>query len=79
MSESERKRRSSKSRQNKAPTIADVAALAGVSIMTVSRVINSEPKVRASTRDTVNAAIARLNYAPNRAARSLAGASQLRL
>lgn len=47
--------------------------------MTVSRVINSEPKVRQSTRDAVNAAIAQLNYAPNRAARSLAGASQIRL
>lgn len=79
MSDSERKRRSAKSRQTGAPTIADVAALAGVSMMTVSRVINSEPKVRQATRDAVNAAIAQLNYAPNRAARSLAGASQLRL
>lgn len=79
MSESERKRRSSKPRPAKAPTIVDVAALAGVSMMTVSRVINSEQKVRQSTRDAVNAAIAKLNYAPNRAARSLAGASQLRL
>ncbi|WP_395335020.1 LacI family DNA-binding transcriptional regulator [Novosphingobium sp. BL-8H] len=79
MSDSERKRRSAKSRQTGAPTIADVAALAGVSMMTVSRVINSEPKVRQATRDAVNAAIVQLNYAPNRAARSLAGASQLRL
>ncbi|WP_067732561.1 LacI family DNA-binding transcriptional regulator [Novosphingobium naphthalenivorans] len=79
MSDSERKRRPAKSRQTGAPTIADVAALAGVSMMTVSRVINSEPKVRQSTRDAVNAAIAQLNYAPNRAARSLAGAAQIRL
>ncbi len=79
MSESERKRRTSKSRQTGAPTIADVAAMAGVSMMTVSRVINAEPKVRQSTRDAVNAAIAKLNYAPNRAARSLAGASQIRV
>jgi Transcriptional regulators len=79
MSDSERKRRNGRSRQTGAPTIADVAALAGVSMMTVSRVINSEPKVRQSTRDTVNAAIAQLNYAPNRAARSLAGAAQIRL
>ncbi|KHK92897.1 LacI family DNA-binding transcriptional regulator [Novosphingobium malaysiense] len=79
MSDSERKRRNAKSRQTGAPTIADVAALAGVSMMTVSRVINSEPKVRQSTRDAVNAAIAQLNYAPNRAARSLAGAAQIRL
>lgn len=48
-------------------------------MMTVSRVINAEPKVRQSTRDAVNEAIAKLNYAPNRAARSLAGASQIRV
>lgn len=79
MIDSERKRRNSRSRQTGAPTIADVAELAGVSMMTVSRVINAEPKVRQSTRDAVNAAIAKLNYAPNRAARSLAGAAQIRL
>lgn len=48
-------------------------------MMTVSRVINAEPKVRQCTRDAVNAAIATLNYAPNRAARSLAGAAQIRI
>lgn len=79
MQDSERKRRSPRSRQTGAPTIADVAALAGVSMMTVSRVINAEPKVRESTREAVNAAIAELNYAPNRAARSLAGGAQIRL
>lgn len=47
--------------------------------MTVSRVINAESNVRDSTRETVHAAIAKLNYAPNRAARRLAGASQLRV
>ncbi|CCW16010.1 transcriptional regulator lacI family [Sphingobium indicum BiD32] len=47
--------------------------------MTVSRVINAERNVRNSTRDAVKAAIDQLNFAPNRAARSLAGASQLRL
>lgn len=79
MPDSQNKRRTSRTRQTGAPTIADVAALAGVSMMTVSRVINSEPKVRQSTREAVNAAIAQLNYAPNRAARSLAGAAQIRL
>ncbi|QNA84483.1 LacI family transcriptional regulator [Sphingomonas sp. So64.6b] len=74
-----RKPRAGSGRQSGAPTIADVAALAGVSTMTVSRVINAESNVRASTREAVNAAIGQLNYAPNRAARSLAGASQLRL
>ena len=63
----------------KAPTINDVAARAGVSVMTVSRVINGKSKVRAETRDTVNAAIAELRYSPNRAAQSLAGASQIRI
>jgi LacI family transcriptional regulator len=63
----------------KAPTISDVAARAGVSVMTVSRVINGEDKVRPATRDAVDIAIAELNYAPNRAAQSLAGASQIRI
>ena len=45
-------------------TINDVAELAGVSIKTVSRVINLEPNVRDSTRDKVNVAIAKLNYSP---------------
>ena len=66
-------------RQRTAPTISDVAATAGVSPMTVSRVINGEANVRAATRDLVNAAIQQLGYAPNRAARSLAGAEELRI
>ncbi len=66
-------------RHSGAPTIADVARLAGVSPMTVSRVINSESNVRAETRDTVNAAIRQLDYAPNPAARRLAGGAQLRI
>ncbi len=74
-----RKPRSGTSRQTGAPTIADVAKMAGVSLMTVSRVINAESNVRESTRETVHAAIAKLNYAPNRAARRLAGAAQLRI
>ncbi len=53
-------------------TIDDVAALAGVSIKTVSRVVNREPNVKQSTRDRVNEAIAKLNYRPNLSARSLA-------
>jgi LacI family transcriptional regulator len=66
-------------RQSGAPTISDVAASAGVSPMTVSRVINGESNVRAETRELVNAAISELGYAPNRAARSLAGAEDLRI
>lgn len=56
---------------NKA-TIDDVAELAGVSIKTVSRVVNQEPNVRDSTRARVEKAIAKLNYRPNRSARNLA-------
>ncbi|RXZ35546.1 LacI family DNA-binding transcriptional regulator [Sphingomonas desiccabilis] len=66
-------------RAGSAPTISDVAKRAGVSPMTVSRVINGEANVRPATRDAVNAAISALNYAPNRAARSLAGAGQVRI
>lgn len=66
-------------RLNKPPTISDVARRAGVSAMTVSRVINGENNVRPTTREAVNAAIEALNYAPNRAAQSLAGASQIRI
>ncbi len=62
-----------------APTIADVAAAAGFSPMTVSRVINGEKNVRETTRDAVRAAIAKLNYSPNLAARTLAGAEQIRI
>jgi LacI family transcriptional regulator len=53
-------------------TIDNVAELAGVSIKTVSRVVNQEPNVREATRAKVELAIAQLNYRPNQAARSLA-------
>ncbi|WP_448546501.1 LacI family DNA-binding transcriptional regulator [Thalassotalea fusca] len=54
-------------------TINDVAKHAGVSIKTVSRVINNEPSVRQPTREKVMAAVTELNYQPNLAARNLAG------
>src|SRR5213596_1902039 len=53
-------------------TIEDVARAAGVSAMTVSRVINKERNVREETRRTVLETIERLNYSPNTAARNLA-------
>jgi LacI family transcriptional regulator len=53
-------------------TIEDVARAAGVSAMTVSRVINRGKNVRESTRAAVLEAIEQLNYSPNTAARSLA-------
>jgi LacI family transcriptional regulator len=52
-------------------TIHDVASHAGVSAMTVSRVINDSPRVSADTRRRVQASIATLGYVPNRLARSL--------
>lgn len=54
------------------PTIDDVASLAGVSIKTVSRVVNREPNVREATREKVENAIAKLDYSPNPSARNLA-------
>jgi len=54
------------------PTIFDVAEVAGVSIKTVSRVVNDEPNVRESTRERVENAIAVLKYRPDRSARNLA-------
>jgi len=53
-------------------TIFDVAKLAGVSIKTVSRVVNHEPNVRESTKERVEQAIAELNYRPDQSARNLA-------
>jgi len=55
------------------PVMADVARLAGVSHQTVSRVINESPNVSGETRAVVLAAIARLGFRPNRAARRLLG------
>lgn len=55
-----------------AHTIEDVAARAGVSIKTVSRVVNREPNVRADTAQRVLQAIRELNYRPNFSARNLA-------
>lgn len=53
-------------------TIKDVAALAGVSIKTVSRVVNREANVRTSTMEMVEKAITKLEYRPNPSARNLA-------
>jgi DNA-binding LacI/PurR family transcriptional regulator len=53
------------------PSMTDVAALAGVSYQTVSRVINEQPGVRSTTRTRVHAAMEALDYHPNSLARSL--------
>ena len=63
------KRRSSDS--SRRPTIREVAARAGVSHQTVSRVINTDGYVSAATRNKVLQAIRQLNFVPNGIARSL--------
>jgi LacI family transcriptional regulator, galactose operon repressor len=55
----------------KRPTIRDVAARAGVSHQTVSRVLNDQDNVVRTTRERVLAAIGELGYVPNPSARSL--------
>lgn len=59
--------------QDPMTSIHDVAALAKVSIKTVSRVVNKAPNVSDALRDRVQAAIAQLGYRPNQSARRLAG------
>lgn len=54
-------------------TIHDVAERAGVSIKTVSRVVNREPNVREEVARRVQQAVAELDYRPNFSARNLAG------
>lgn len=56
----------------RAPSIRDVARLAGVSYQTVSRVINNSPQLRPETAAKVRSAIAELKFVPNQAARALA-------
>ena len=58
-------------------TIQDVAELASVSPMTVSRVLNNSSGVKEATRKRVQQAMRTLNYRPNLMARSLAGRSGL--
>ena len=60
-------------RRRQAVTIKHVAADAGVSLQTVSRVINNEPNVRPDMRTKVQAAIERLGYVPSIAAQRMAG------
>jgi LacI family transcriptional regulator len=66
-------------RSGKVITIHDVALHAGVSPMTVSRVINGESNVREETRARVAASVASLRYLPNQAARSLASADAIHI
>jgi len=63
--------RSRRRRRAPAVTIHDVAARAGVSVATVSRVLNGKELVREETSRQVRAAAKSLRYVPNVAARSL--------
>ena len=60
-------------------TITDVARRAGVSMKTVSRVMNAEPHVRDEVRQTVLRVARELHYRPKVSARSLAGARSYQL
>ena len=71
--------RKSVRRSGSVVTIHDVARHAGVSPMTVSRVINSESNVREETRVRVATSIKALRYSPNLAARSLASADTVHI
>jgi DNA-binding LacI/PurR family transcriptional regulator len=58
--------------RRRTPVISDVAERAGVSAMTVSRVLNGFPGVADGTRTRVEQAVAELGYRANSAARTLA-------
>lgn len=60
-------------RGRKTVTIRDVAEDAGVSLQTVSRVVNGGPNVRQQLRDKVRASIERLGYVPSLAAQRMSG------
>jgi DNA-binding LacI/PurR family transcriptional regulator len=57
--------------KDRAPSIRDVARLAGVSYQTVSRVLNHHPSIRESTKARVTQVMEEIQYRPNRAARML--------
>lgn len=59
------------------PTLTDVARHAGVSEITVSRVVRGKEPVASQTRERVRAVIERLGYVPNRAAGTLASSASL--
>ena len=59
--------------QNGPPTIRDIADAAGVSIATVSRVLNGRPDVSAKTREAVLRVVREQGFSMNRSARALSG------
>ncbi|HBK45003.1 MAG TPA: LacI family transcriptional regulator [Xanthomonadaceae bacterium] len=71
--------RKSMRRKSRAITIDEVASLAKVSPMTVSRVVNGKGNVREATRERVMRAVDKLGYTPNLAASTLAAAQNTRI
>jgi LacI family transcriptional regulator len=65
--------------RNKLVTLADVARQAGVSAMTVSRVVNGEPLVKAATRERVMAVIADMKYTVSQVVRRGAEREPIRI
>lgn len=64
---------------NRRPTLADVAARAGVSAKTVARVVNKEANVSGPTKEKVNRVVTQLGYRANLSARSLASSRAYRV
>lgn len=58
-------------KEKRAPVIKDVAALANVSVSTVSRYLNDSPRISAESRERIAHAIKLLDYHPSRVARGL--------
>src|SRR5207237_1634695 len=71
MAQSQKSNRTSKTAPKAALTIYDVASRAGVSIASVSRVLNGQGSPRAATRDRVLQAVRELGFVPDGAARAL--------
>jgi DNA-binding LacI/PurR family transcriptional regulator len=73
------KRNTSSRNENHGVTIADVARAAGVSVPTVSRILNGKEYVAEETRQRVHEAIRTLGYAPHTQARRLRGGASMTL
>src|SRR5690606_20575670 len=73
------KRKTRSPRENRGVTIADVAKAAGVSVPTVSRILNNKEYVADETRQRVHEAIRTLGYTPHTQARRLRGGATMTL
>lgn len=73
------KRKVNSPNENRGATIADVAKAAGVSVPTVSRILNHKEYVADETRQRVHEAIRTLGYAPHTQARRLRGGASMTL